>query len=871
MSTKRSDVATDETQLKQPATGNGSSTEEEMAPGLNEQLVAIKERGKRAASDHENQKQLQDIVQGNLHDKLKREAINGIANPGILRQLRDESPNFTEAINYQIARLLAGRHESELTEAQCLAEVEQLAAEDKFSVALLTKNKEIGALALSELKRIEQLTDLCLFATAVHVRKAAAARVVEAHDHQLNVELLQKLSGKDKTLTKIFAAAVEQQEPTAAATIGTDKPAVDSEQPQVAEELAEPQSVKAQGLANSAPLKNGKAATKTGKKPGKKQAKLATPALTELLSAIKKLSPKNSSAIEIHRQHLQAHTDAALEAQQDILSECQTLLTSLLEANREFQKETSTRVEGLYRELADLLEQGQSQSALKLWDKILGGINNTSGKVQARLQSMGGVYKAKLKELQDWKNFADTEKKKELITRIESLVGSTENPGSIAKKIRALHEEWKQLGRTSQNESLWRKFKTLSDQAYAPCKEYFKLRKKQMAENLTKRKELCANLEKELAEIDSENLNTSKIGTLISTAEESWKSHAPVEQGKIKPIQKRYYESINKLRNLRKEVGRKNAMEKQTLVKQAAALTDLDDHRQAMETAKALQQKWKLIGPSSFREDKKLWSDFRAACDAVFEKRNQIKDKLQAELHELEGLLSETLTALEVMVKLDEEELRSQRAQYHDLQQQFSANLDPRLKLKRGKLLDRFNAIKRTVDARYKQLPDKKEIRERASVSARVTFCENLEASLQQHDYKLEQPEDRLQDWKNMEAVTDSSLAKLLESRFNSINSVKSATEYQQLQQEAALKIKEACVEAEILAGVETPEADQNIRMQFQLMQLKKGFGQSKPNAAEKLKTLKALGLKVHCLGPKSEEAAADAEERLRLAINRVA
>ena len=230
---------------------------------------------------------------------------------------------------------------------------------------------------------------------------------------------------------------------------------------------------------------------------------------------------------------------------------------------------------------------------------------------------------------------------------MQHLLESKMHAADRSKHISKMHEEWKSLGRSNQNEQLWREFKQLSDKAYEPCKEYFKQRKQLMATNFAKRREICEQLEGELGKLDAEaELNISDVNKLLNETDKLWKSHAPIEQAKIKPLQKRYYAAINQLRKTRKQSLRGNAAQKLEFITQANALTAHEDNQHAMREAKRLQQEWKKIGPTSFKEDKQYWDDFRAACDKIFAKRND-EANVQRESHQAaENKLGEMLQAL---------------------------------------------------------------------------------------------------------------------------------------------------------------------------------------------------------------------------------
>src|SRR3546814_15229926 len=51
----------------------------------------------------------------------------------------------------------------------------------------------------------------------------------------------------------------------------------------------------------------------------------------------------------------------------------------------------------------------------------------------------------------------------------------------------------------------------------------------------------------------------------------------------------------------------------------------------SIDATKALQQKWRAVGPVPHKVDQRLWADFRQHCDAVFQRRQQEFDAYTAE------------------------------------------------------------------------------------------------------------------------------------------------------------------------------------------------------------------------------------------------
>ena len=145
-------------------------------------------------------------------------------------------------------------------------------------------------------------------------------------------------------------------------------------------------------------------------------------------------------------------------------------------------------------------------------------------------------------------------------------------------------------------------------------------------------------------------------------AENEWKQFSPIEHSKIKSLQKRFYGLVNQFRKLRKNALRTNSKQKQDYITQARSLADSEDNNSAMSEAKRLQQQWKKLGPTSYKEDKKFWEDFRAACDKIFAKRNQQTAESRKHLQQAESSLENILQSMASQFTLDDDSLRNSRA-----------------------------------------------------------------------------------------------------------------------------------------------------------------------------------------------------------------
>ena len=344
---------------------------------------------------------------------------------------------------------------------------------------------------------------------------------------------------------------------------------------------------------------------------------------TELTEKLAQLSHKQSrELIELRRSFERL-------GKQGTASDEWRALQELLEKNHLYQQQLQQRLQSQLAALNEALENGRSKEALSLWDRIQGGIQQCTGKLRVTMQKEAGACKGPLLEMRKWRNYAATEKKKELIAEMGKLPEAGLPPTDLSRRIQTLHERWKALGRSEQNEKLWREFKKLSDRTYAPCKEYFRERKQRMARNLEVRTDLCEKLEVRLKEVEGKPVHIVKLNQFVSECNASWKDHAPVEQSKIKPLQKRYYAVLKKLTGLRKEAMAENTARKLACVGRAKELTALEDCSAAAAEARKLQAEWKRIGPAEFRDERRFREEFGAACETIFKALGEQQAKMR--------------------------------------------------------------------------------------------------------------------------------------------------------------------------------------------------------------------------------------------------
>jgi hypothetical protein len=751
--------------------------------------------------------------------------------------------------------ILAGIEDAGIAVEKLLAITANLPGNIQKQIALKTKSKIIAEALVASIGSNDTLADLTLYAKSVHSRKNAVQAI---EDKEILAQLQEQIDGRDKTVSKILASKLNTKSGTKANTSKTKAEHIYESQLQAGHDKEGNETAKVKKSTNNESLNPKteipKIEDELEKLNFKNTARLIN--LKSRVNDLHKLTEKTSSDLEIRAQ-------AVLDT-----------LAAKIEQNRSHQEALKQSTATLLINLQKALDVGQSHDALTTWDKIQGNISNTSGKLKSILQGQTNEYRLKINELRDWKVFAVTDKKKTLIQQMQNLLESKMHASDKAKHIGSMHKEWKTLGRSNQNEELWRKFKEISDKAYEPCKAYFKNRKRLMSENLKARRKICASLETAMAAAEKENFNISLLNKLLQSSENDWKKYAPVEQSKIKTLQKRFYNVVNQLRRLRKNVMRDNGRKKQLFIAEAIKLVELEDKSKAMNEAKRLQQEWKTLGPTSYKEDQIYWEDFRTTCDNIFAKKNKEVADARVSADKAQAILIGILSSLTDIIKLDDEGFRSSQESFNDLQQAFATALDPRSRKQHKRLLDKFNNLKSKIDTRFKALPNKKQLAIRNAILEKAKFLKSLEDILftSNDSSQFDESKSKLEysAWSKLTSSNRPNLEAALQNRFDALRQIESAKDLQLLAIDCEQQFRSLCIELEIRASIDTPQEDQPVRMQMQLDQLKNSFGQAKLDRSEHARYALDTVLLAHCIGPLEKQTQSYLMSRLEQAVKKL-
>ena len=316
--------------------------------------------------------------------------------------------------------------------------------------------------------------------------------------------------------------------------------------------------------------------------------------------------------------------------------------------------------------------------------------------------------------------------------------------------------------------------------------------------NLEQREVICGELETFVAENDWEHTDYRGVEQILRQARTEWRNYHPVDRSPGKKLDARFKAVTDAIYGHLKVEWDRNVAAKQAIVEEARGAVEsgapLPDQINLM---KRLQADWKRVGTTPRRVDQQLWKDFRGICDDVFQARDVERDERRTRTTVAVTDANALIEELEQEAAADTTEVMDAR-QLADYRRRAEAL--PRLPGEIDRRLRRaLSDVEREVRLR----------RNRKPILEKLAYIEQV-ATLDAELATLEREADATADWERRAESMRSLFAARLDA------------ETPEADEEA---LRRATVEAEVGAGVESPESEQPLRLEVQMERLQAGMG----------------------------------------------
>jgi len=228
-----------------------------------------------------------------------------------------------------------------------------------------------------------------------------------------------------------------------------------------------------------------------------------------------------------------------------------------------------------------------------------------------------------MRQWESWHNENDR------ATILEDMEALSREPGSqeVLNKLKELGNKWKNCGPTSATKfvEFREKFQTFFDKIRENCAPFIEEQLAERQKNLESKLALCQKVEELVA--NTEMFWKDKFKAM-QEVQESWKSIGMVPKESLNALMERFKAATNAFYAQHKENQKQedanreaNYEKKVKLCEEAEALTNSTDWNATSNKLKQLQEAWKTSGPVPKSKSDEIWTRFRTACDAFFEKK----------------------------------------------------------------------------------------------------------------------------------------------------------------------------------------------------------------------------------------------------------
>jgi len=384
--------------------------------------------------------------------------------------------------------------------------------------------------------------------------------------------------------------------------------------------------------------------------------------LTALLTDASRPTADLTARLEAVGQALSSRTaarDAAVEAaaekaRQDVIGQ----LTRLAErARRAAEAESITLREGerLMRDIAAGIEAAGHVPSTREIEAAAEKLRTQQEAVAPRVRE--------LREMDDWRRFANAQRQEQLIAMAEAIVaslktdeeaGKTSDLAATARALKELHAKWHEVAEAPRQvaQRLWDRFRTATDFIRSRCESYFAKLREERETNLQKRASIVVEAEQLAASSD-----WGRAAARFQELQNEWQQGGTVVREAGRDLAHRFRVACNTFFSRRREdlADRKktwseNMARKEALCERAEALVESTDWENASAEMKRLQAEWKTVGPVRRNKSEVIWTRFRSAADHFFERyhhRHEIA--LSGKLAEREAMVVD----LEALVGTD--------------------------------------------------------------------------------------------------------------------------------------------------------------------------------------------------------------------------
>jgi hypothetical protein len=440
---------------------------------------------------------------------------------------------------------------------------------------------------------------------------------------------------------------------------------------------------------------------------------------------------------------------------------------------------------------------------------------------------------AQLAELERWESFGQQHARIQLCERAEAAATTTLDAPQLAAEVQKLRDEWKALDQQHAGvpKALWERFDRACEKAYAPAARYFAEMAAQKKEARRRRDEFIATAAAHAATLLPEPHDWRAIEHWLRETDRAWRDGdlGSVEPKAWKGFDARLKAALAPLRDTLAAARVQAQTGRQALIDEVTALAAKAMDRDAPSQVKAIQAKWQAQAKAfalAQRDERALWEQFRAACDAVFAARQAKRKQEDGVKHENRRALEAICVELEQLAVATDKNDSDMRRVLRDLEEQWKKRIggfDPALRAVESRFRNAKTAVETALSARTRS----REAAVWQTLAAKERLCEELDALVRTTGNTAEGTTAASERWAALPSLPPAWEKKMLARRDTALRALAgdgAAAAYAARIEQGTQSRREILLELEISLGLESPAELQAQRLALQVKQLRQRF-----------------------------------------------
>lgn len=484
------------------------------------------------------------------------------------------------------------------------------------------------------------------------------------------------------------------------------------------------------------------------------------------------------------------------------------------------------------------LDQGALKPATPLFSQLRQEMDYLEQIEPRRLKASGLASRWRAcqpiwRELSQWRRWSGDAQRDQLRVDMEQLKNADLPGEQRYHRLQRLQSAWRLLDQSGApcESGVREQFQTLSDQVFALCQPYLQQLSAGREAAREAREALCSQLETFLTQADWRQMDWKRAQRACHELQESWRSLGETDFRSRKRLQQRYQRAMAQLEARLDDERRNNQALKEQLIGAAEALMEQPDHPQILGELKQLHQRWRTTVSGSRGQENRFWQRFKQAGDAVAERHEaalgQEQAKWQAHQERLQQLLNELAALAERELDLSSlnQALDPLLQTWHELWD--ASQLAPR---ERHPLQKRWDTLRKRIDERRHRLMRQERSAGLEPLRETNRWLVELEAQVFTANAHQDTATWR-QSWATLNPDERSGGAALAARYHIAIQALEGDPDaMRSLRAQSAAhrqRLEHLCLEAEILAGLESPAEYAEQRLGLQVARLSESFRQA--------------------------------------------